>query len=51
VKKGIEIVKKNCKWFFCCFALKIKDSERERIIFCSMAMKYARAYRENSSMK
>jgi hypothetical protein len=32
VKESIEIVKKKCKWFlFSCFALKIKDSERERI--------------------
>jgi hypothetical protein len=34
VKKSIEIVKKKCKWFFCCFALKIKDFEKERILCC-----------------
>jgi hypothetical protein len=47
VKESIEIVKKKCKWFLFCFENK-RFWNRENISFCSMAMKYARAYRENS---
>jgi hypothetical protein len=46
VKKNIEIVKKKCKWFLFCF--ENKRFWKRKNNFCSIEMKYAHAYRENS---